>query len=200
MKDFVKWEKWREARKIVKSCADWAVLLFTADKESTLLLELRKGFDIPVIFIDTGLYHDDVYQYLELAENHWQFKAVRLKNEEVIKRSKVFGKKECYDLLKKSILLPYLKKKNFSFLIEPLTTKQLIVTNEDLTEICPLSGFSEFEIWQLIREHNLPYCDLYNKGYKDVGCEPCSRGAKESEVSEINEKELQKRLKSLGYL
>jgi len=181
----------------MKECAANSALFFTGDKESTLLLELRKGLDIPIIFVDTGLYSEELYHYLKLAEEHWGFNAIVLKDEKVVEESTAFGKEECYKLLKEKVVVPYLKKEEIFTLIEPMKVEKAVVKNDKVKEVHPLSGFSELEIWQLIKDHNLPYCWLYTKGYKDVGCEPCSK----SETSkEEDEEEVSRRLKSLGYL
>ena len=49
----------------------------------------------------------------------------------------------------------------------------------------------------LIRERQLPYCELYDQGLRDVGCEPCSRarGGQGADRDEI-----ERRLRALGYL
>jgi phosphoadenosine phosphosulfate reductase len=39
----------------------------------------------------------------------------------------------------------------------------------------PLATWSEAEVWQHVREHQVPYNRLYDQGYKSIGCAPCSR-------------------------
>lgn len=36
----------------------------------------------------------------------------------------------------------------------------------------PVFYFSESNIWRFIAEHKLPYCSLYNKGYRSLGDAP----------------------------
>jgi len=189
-------EKWESALKIVREHSTDSAIFFTCDKESTLLLELRMGLDIPVLFVDTGLYQDEIYQYLKTAEEHWKFKTVILKNEKVIGESSASGKEDCYVLLRDKIILPYLLEKGIKTLIEPLKWDERL-KKDRVIRVFPLSGFSDLDVWRVIKDRGIPYCELYNKGFRDVGCEPCSASKKQEDV---DREEVQRRLKALGYL
>jgi len=41
------------------------------------------------------------------------------------------------------------------------------------TFLRPIINFDNFDIWQYIRENNLPYCSLYDEGFKRLGCVLC---------------------------
>lgn len=38
----------------------------------------------------------------------------------------------------------------------------------------PIIDFTDEEIWEYIHKYNLPYCELYDKGWKRIGCIGCS--------------------------
>ncbi len=44
-----------------------------------------------------------------------------------------------------------------------------------LFKICPLAEWSEQQVWDYIREHQVPYHSLHDKGYPSIGCAPCTR-------------------------
>jgi phosphoadenosine phosphosulfate reductase len=44
-----------------------------------------------------------------------------------------------------------------------------------LTKFNPLVEWSEQEIWEYIRAHDLPYNALHDKHYPSIGCAPCTR-------------------------
>jgi len=46
-----------------------------------------------------------------------------------------------------------------------------------LTRIAPLATWSKDQVWAYIRENDLPYHSLYERGYTSIGCEPCTRAA-----------------------
>jgi len=43
-----------------------------------------------------------------------------------------------------------------------------------LIKINPLASWSKREVWQYIREHDVPYNPLYDQGYSSIGCLPCT--------------------------
>lgn len=50
--------------------------------------------------------------------------------------------------------------------------------NHGLLKINPLIDWSEEQVWNYIKEHNVPYNELHDKGYPSIGCEPCTRAVK----------------------
>jgi phosphoadenosine phosphosulfate reductase len=39
--------------------------------------------------------------------------------------------------------------------------------------VAPILNWSDAEIWQFIKSKNIPYCDLYDKGFNRLGCVGC---------------------------
>ncbi|MDR3237799.1 MAG: phosphoadenosine phosphosulfate reductase family protein, partial [Spirochaetia bacterium] len=50
-----------------------------------------------------------------------------------------------------------------------------------LIKINPLADWSEDDVSAYIKEFALPLHPLYSKGFKSIGCAPCTRAVKESE-------------------
>lgn len=50
-----------------------------------------------------------------------------------------------------------------------------------LVKVNPLADWSESRIWAYLREHNVPYHPLYDRGYRSIGCAPCTRPARPGE-------------------
>ena len=50
-----------------------------------------------------------------------------------------------------------------------------------IVKLNPLAEWSEEEVWDYVREHELPYNSLYDKGYTSIGCAPCTRPTNEGE-------------------
>jgi phosphoadenosine phosphosulfate reductase len=48
------------------------------------------------------------------------------------------------------------------------------VANQVL-KINPLAAWSETQIWDYIRAHELPFNPLHERGYPSLGCVPCTR-------------------------
>lgn len=71
------------------------------------------------------------------------------------------------------------------------------------TMVNPVLDWSEFDIWAFHHRFDLPHCELYDQGYRSLGCRPCTArpGAGEGERSGRNQRKerVLSRLTSLGY-
>ena len=50
-----------------------------------------------------------------------------------------------------------------------------------IVKLAPLADWTEEEVWDYIRANDVPYNELYDKGYKSIGCAPCTRAVGEGE-------------------
>jgi phosphoadenosine phosphosulfate reductase len=48
-------------------------------------------------------------------------------------------------------------------------------------KINPLSDWSEQQVWDYIKEHNVPYNVLHDHGFRSIGCAPCTRAVQPGE-------------------
>lgn len=60
---------------------------------------------------------------------------------------------------------------------------QLVEWDEQnkLFKINPLINWSEQEVWDYIKENNVPYNELHDNGFPSIGCQPCTRAIKPGE-------------------
>jgi thioredoxin-dependent adenylylsulfate APS reductase len=67
------------------------------------------------------------------------------------------------------------------------TTRRSIATVEvddvhgGLIKLNPLAGWTAEQVWDYIRERDLPYNALYDQGYTSIGCAPCTRPTRPGE-------------------
>ncbi len=50
-----------------------------------------------------------------------------------------------------------------------------------IVKLAPLADWTEDEVWDYIRTNDVPYNELYDKGYKSIGCAPCTRPVAEGQ-------------------
>ena len=50
-----------------------------------------------------------------------------------------------------------------------------------LVKINPLLDWTHDEVWSYIREHDVPYNALHDRGYPSIGCAPCTRAVEPGE-------------------
>lgn len=41
------------------------------------------------------------------------------------------------------------------------------------TVLNPIIDWTDAEVWEFIKEYNVPYCKLYDEGFKRLGCVGC---------------------------
>ena len=46
--------------------------------------------------------------------------------------------------------------------------------NYQVVKVCPLAGWDRSRIWAYVREHNVPYNELHERGYPSIGCTHCT--------------------------
>jgi phosphoadenosine phosphosulfate reductase len=51
----------------------------------------------------------------------------------------------------------------------------------NLVKVNPLVDWSREDVWKYIREHNVPYNALHDRGYPSIGCAPCTRAVQPGE-------------------
>ena len=44
-----------------------------------------------------------------------------------------------------------------------------------IVKVNPLADWTKEEVWDYIRKNDVPYNELYDKGYTSIGCAPCTR-------------------------
>lgn len=55
---------------------------------------------------------------------------------------------------------------------------KIINNNNGGMILCPIIYWTDADVWQFIRENNMPYCSLYDEGFKRLGCVGCPMGGK----------------------
>jgi phosphoadenosine phosphosulfate reductase len=65
------------------------------------------------------------------------------------------------------------------------TRTSLMVEEDDpahlMTKFNPLADWSEEDIWNYIRDNDVPYNALHDQGYPSIGCAPCTRAIEPGE-------------------
>ncbi len=52
-----------------------------------------------------------------------------------------------------------------------------------IIKLNPLAEWTEEEVWDYIRERDVPYHSLYDRGFTSIGCAPCTRAIAPGEAS-----------------
>ena len=190
---------------------------FTGGKDSTTLLHLvRTAYKGKVPFkvfnIDTSVKFREIYEIRDRIAKEWNLDMVILRHPEarkVIEDAK--DSAECCSMLKSGVLNDGVKKYNIKALMtairwdeqEARADEKYFSERSDHTRIHPILHFMEKDIWEYIKKNNIPYCELYNKGYRSLGCAPCTepsdKDGPERAGRALDKESIMKSLRELGY-
>jgi len=155
--------------------------------------------NVSVFSLDTGRLHPETYRLLEQVREHYNIRLEALSPdtetvERLVREKGLFSfykdsHKECCGIRK---VIPLRRKLNTldAWITgqrkdqSPGTRAAVPVVEDDgafsttehrLIKFNPLANWSSVQVWQYIRENDVPYNELHNKGFISIGCEPCTR-------------------------
>lgn len=205
-----KWQKQLEGAPPEEILA-WAVDTFGEDvtlasamgPEAQVLTSLiaKEKLPITVFTLDTGRLFDETYALIAETEDKFDIRikmfaprhqeVEELVNREGINlfRQSLEHRKSCCGVRKVSPLRRALSGKKAwmtGLRREQATTRgNLQVVDWDeahgLIKINPMIDWSENQVWRTIRENDIPYNSLVNRGFTSIGCAPCTRAVKPGE-------------------
>lgn len=210
-------KKEEEAIKILKNVYSKAAnpfIAFTGGKDSLATLYLVKrvaNHPMSVLFIDTSAHFEEIYLFIGKMQKLWGFNLINERNEEALRTIKIAGDKgECCGRLKVQVLKNAIKKYNIDYLFTGIRrdedvarrNEDYISSKEDHIRVNPIVYFTEKDVWEYIKKYNLPYCSLYDKGYRSIDCAPCSKpaeGPAERSGRAQDKEAVMDKLRKLGY-
>lgn len=177
------------------------VALSFSGAEDVVLVDMAAKIrpDVRVFSLDTGRLHPETYRFLEQVRSHYKLEIELLVPdpaavEKLVREKGLFsfyrdGHKECCGIRKVMPLRRRLatldawvtgQRRDQS----PGTRASVPVIEDDaafstaqhrIVKFNPLSNWTSAQVWQYIRENNVPHNELHGRGYVSIGCEPCTR-------------------------
>ena len=177
---------------------DVAISFSGAEDVVLIHMAARTGVPFRVFSLDTGRLHPETYQFIEKVRGHYgiQIDTFFPHSEAVqamVHEKGLFsfyrdGHKECCNIRKVEpltrALQPYRawitgQRKDQSPTRTDVPVMQLDRTfgtpGRPLVKFNPLSYWTSTQVWAYIREHDVPYNALHDRGFVSIGCEPCTR-------------------------
>lgn len=145
--------------------------------------------DTPIFFINTGYHFWETLMFREQIAEEWKLNIIDVYRDS---RWDVFVRQRTRTLpLEDPNLCCYLHKvqpmqkalKGYKAWITGIRRDQtsvraqakiLELPQEDLLKVNPLLNWTRTDVQRYIEQHNLPKHPLYEKGYRSVGCAPCT--------------------------
>lgn len=208
-----------EARKGLKD-EDIAVA-WTGGKDSTVLLHMvRELFNgkVPfkIMFNDSTMEFKEIYDFIEHLTKEWNLDLITVKHsQEEMKEFRttkdIERKKELSRLMKITAINDALEKYHIKAFIagirwdehEARSKEKYISPRKKHIRVHPILHFTERDIWEYIKYFNVPFVDLYNKGYRSLGEKPFTRPANPGETErsgrDYDKEKVMKNLRRMGY-
>jgi phosphoadenosine phosphosulfate reductase len=194
-------------------------LAWTGGKDSTTTLHLLRDLcggkvTIPVLNIDTSAKFKEIYEFRDRIAQEWGLNLLIRRNDEALKTIKIAeNKEECCLKLKAEVIAQAITENGWQALItgmrwdeQPDREQEKYFSprsNPDHMRVHPILHFTEMDIWQYQKDFNVPFCSLYLRGYRSLGCEPCTKlgiaGEPERAGRDQTKEEIMKRLRAMGY-
>ncbi len=168
--------------------------------EDVVLIDMaaQQGLSVDVFTLDTGRLHTETYKFLEEVRKYYDINIEVLMPDpkevrELVTKKGLYsfyqdGHSECCAVRKIGPLKSKLESLDAWITgqrkDQSVTRINLAQTQEDqsfstddhtIVKYNPLSDWSLTEVWGYIRENNVPYNKLHDKGFVSIGCEPCTR-------------------------
>jgi thioredoxin-dependent adenylylsulfate APS reductase len=168
--------------------------------EGMVLLDMAWRIDprIRVITVDSGRLHQETYDLIDQVRERYQI-PIEVYSPEAAELERFVGKHglnpfyrslelrvRCCEIRKVSPLTRALA--GFDAWVsgqrrEQATTRRGIrVVERDrahgrkgIVKLNPLASWSEAQVWDYLRAHDVPYNALYDQGFTSIGCAPCTR-------------------------
>jgi phosphoadenosine phosphosulfate reductase len=194
-------------------------IAFTGGKDSLVMLHLIKSVyaKIPLVvyFGDTGQHFPEVYSFIDKTVKEWKIKLVIGKPK--ISYQEVKGDRlRCCHALKTLPQQEAIRKYHWRAVMVAIRRDEQktrereqyfsLRKDPDHVRVHPLLHWTEKDVWDFIKLNKLPVNPLYKRGYRSLGCRPCTRktggvygdGKERSGRSQDKEK-IMARLRQLGY-
>lgn len=194
-------------------------LAWTGGKDSTTSMHLLRDISggrvpIPVLNIDTSVKFKEIYEFRDRIAGEWDLDLRIERNDAALEEIRIAkNKEECCLRLKAEVIAQAMVKYGWEALITGLRWDEqpdraqvdyfVPYDTPPHVRVQPILHFTELDIWQYIKNNDVPYCVLYKKGYRSLGCEPCTKlgraGRDERAGRDQSKEEIMKRLRAMGY-
>ncbi len=202
------------------SPAEGIFVAWTGGKDSTValdlwnnfLIETRPDLGVRALNLDTGYKFPEVLHFRDevARERGIDLRVIRPDKKE-LEMAERASKVECCRKLKVNPLQDAITQHCVQGLVTGIrrdehpsreNTREIQEKDAGYIQINPIAHWTEMDIWSYTVLHGLRYCSLYDRGYRSLGCAPCT--FRDSEPGERTGRDREKEesleyLRSLGY-
>ncbi|MCY4093621.1 MAG: phosphoadenylyl-sulfate reductase [Gammaproteobacteria bacterium] len=169
--------------------------------EDVVLIDMASrlvGTAFSVFTLDTGRLHAETYEFIDEVRDHYSIQIDVLSPgnwevEELVREKGLFsfyrdGHTQCCGIRKIASLERKLndldawitgQRRDQGSTRTNVPHEQIDTAfsskSHEIVKFNPLASWESKDVWSYIHEHNVPYNVLHDRGYKSIGCAPCTR-------------------------
>jgi phosphoadenosine phosphosulfate reductase len=210
-------------KRMLDNCAiEEIACTFTGGKDSLVALHLLRtaaGGKVPckVLRLDTSVKFPEIIAFVSEMQMRWEFDLVVARNDAALSSAEFRIAEDpaaCCKALKVDALNAAIVEHGIRSLVTGVRADEQ-EQRRDEQHVSPRSSpphvrynpvldFSEADIWAYIRQHELPYCTLYDQGYRSIGCVPCTQKVVDPKAPErmgrsLAKEQIMQNLRGMGY-
>ncbi len=157
--------------------------------------------DVPVLFLETGFHFPETLGFRDRVVEDWDLKLVELTGEHASpeRQAEIYGPElykrdphKCCAINKMEPLqraleeydgwISGLRRDQSPLRADtPIVEAQMLPSGNEVLKVHPLAHWSAADVASYIAEHAIPTHPLLERGYRSIGCWPCTRPVTEDE-------------------
>lgn len=187
------------ANALTRFAADRIAISFSGAEDVVLIdMAVKLGYKVRVFSLDTGRLHAETYRFIERVREHYGITIELVMPDaqavgELVREKGLFSfygdsHQECCALRKIQPLRDKLATLDAWITgqrQDQSMTRTSVPTEQDdqafgseerpLVKFNPLAEWTSADVWRYIRDNDVPYNELHDRGFVSIGCEPCTR-------------------------
>ncbi len=176
-----------------------AVVLTGAEDVVLVDMAVKSGAPFRVLFVDTGRHHAETYALIDDVTRHYgiEIKSVLPASDELRKLLEEKGQnsflrdghRECCAIRRSRPLAraldgfdAWIGHQRVGRELESPGSEAVVEVetgqapeSRGLVRVNPLVGWDNNALWSYVRKHGVPHNELHDRGFRFIGCEPCTR-------------------------
>ena len=167
---------------------------FQAEGTCVIHMATRIRPDVPILFLETGFHFRETLEFKDRLAAQLGLNVLELRGDHTpASQAAEFGERlyerdpnACCDLNK---VIPFTRALHLRDLWmtglrrdsspsranTPILEQYELEPGKTLVKVNPVANWTRRDVWGYLKEHDLPHHPLYDLGYAQIGCAPCTR-------------------------
>lgn len=183
--------------RVLERLGEKCAIAFSGAEDVALIdMAAKSGKKFSVFSLDTGRLHPETYRFIDTVRQYYGIDVHMVSPnfvslESLVRKKGLFsfyedGHGECCGIRKveplRRVLAHYdgwvtgqRRDQSPTRNDVPVLLWDLSHKSQGMVKLNPLAALSQAQVWKYIRDNDVPYNELHDRGFISIGCEPCTR-------------------------